>query len=43
MKKTQSSVSYKNRYLWSNPRLDVAFIADLFSQQLMQLPLERRK
>ncbi|MDP3727853.1 MAG: hypothetical protein Q8R18_00195 [bacterium] len=42
MKNKQSSVS-SNKYLWMSPRLDTRFIAELFSEQLMQLPLERRK
>ncbi|MBI5798173.1 hypothetical protein HZA98_04700 [Candidatus Woesearchaeota archaeon] len=41
MKKYTSSVSYRNRFWHRAPRLDTAYIAELFSEQLMQLPLEK--
>jgi len=37
---TKPSVNYK-RYIYMPIRLDTRFIEDLFSEQLMQLPLER--
>jgi len=35
------SVNYK-QYIYMPIRLDVRFIENLFSEQLMQLPMERR-